>query len=264
MKYIIYFALLTILFSCNTQKVSTEQTNKINFESVNEKRVFDNINSSLEFKNLKIKANANIKVGETSYPSVSLVLYLDRYKEIWGNASLILPLARVSITPEAFKLYEKIGKSYIDTDFKYINSLLNVDFLDYSSIENLLTGKMFLTITPKDYKFSIEKNQFILQSIKDIRVGEGKNIRNYKVKISLDSNYNLKEVKMEDKKYNSLIEVSYGEYLLFENLKFPKNIKIILKDQKEASITLEYNKFESVKMETPFDIPKGYTQRKIN
>ena len=46
--------------------------------------------------------------------------------------------ARANITPAGIKAYEKINKTYIDSNFDYINNLLKVNFIDYSALQNLL------------------------------------------------------------------------------------------------------------------------------
>ena len=52
--------------------------------------------------------------------------------------------ARANITPAGIKAYEKINKTYIDSNFDYINNLLKVNFIDYSALQNLLLGKTFI------------------------------------------------------------------------------------------------------------------------
>ena len=61
--------------------------------------------------------------------------------------------ARANITPAGIKAYEKINKTYIDSNFDYINNLLKVNFIDYSALQNLLLGKTFIPVNEKDYTF---------------------------------------------------------------------------------------------------------------
>ncbi|MGM5631409.1 DUF4292 domain-containing protein [Apibacter raozihei] len=263
MNKIIYILLAISLVSCRTTHGVTVKNKDIKYENADEEKLFTAIHKTNTFSSLKIKATADIEAG-SNYPSVALTLYLDQGKQIWANASLLLPLARASIMPSGFKMYEKIGKTYIDSDFDYVNNLLKVDFIDYQSMENLLVGKLFFPVAPQDYTLKIQDNKYVLTSDRTIPIGSGKNTRNFASIIAFDSNFNLLQVVLEDKLNNTYLQVDYDNYVDFENKILPKNIKIFIKEKKEAKISLDYNKFETVKMQTPFDIPKGYTQRKIN
>lgn len=250
------------LVSCRTQKDTIVKGKDIKYTNLDEEKLFKNIAVPLDFSTLKIKASADIESGNT-YPEVNLTLYFNKNQQIWANATLLLPLARASIKPSGFKMYERINKTYIDSDFNYVNNLLKVNFIDYKNIENLLLGKLFFPVNAKDYNFSIKNNNYILNSSSVIKVGQGKDARNFTIQIMYDSNFNLKEVILEDKNLQTLLKVNYGDYVNFENKILPKNIKIFIKEKKETKISLDYNKFESVQMETPFEIPKGYVQRSI-
>lgn len=264
MKKLVFILVITLaLVSCHTQKNAVIKGKDIKFENLDEEKLFKNIVAPLNFTNLKIKASADIESGN-SYPAINLTLYFEKNEQIWANASLLLPLARASIKPSGFKMYERINKTYIDSDFDYVKNLLKINFIDYQNIENLLLGKLFFPVNKGDYDFSINNNNYILTSSKPIKIGKDGEARSFAIQITYDSNFNLKEVILEDKNSQSLLKLNYGDYVNFENTILPKNIKIFIKDKKETKISLDYNKFESIKMDTPFEIPKGYVQRKIN
>jgi hypothetical protein len=264
MKKLLILVLASILiFSCKTRNGISIHEKEIKFENANAQNLFKAIAQPVEFSTLKIKANADIESGN-SYPSVALTLYIDRGNQIWANASLILPLARACIYPGGFKMYERLGKTYIDSNFDYLNNLLQVDFLTYKNLEDLLIGKIFFPLDAKDFNFSIENNYYILTSKRSIKVGSGKETRNFSRKLIFDSNYNLRQINMEDPSKNTYLQIDYDDYINIEYKILPKNIKIFIKGEKEIKITLNYNKFEFVNMETPFEIPKEYSQRKIN
>jgi predicted small secreted protein len=251
------------LISCNTQKGVSVKGKQIKYESLDEEKLFQAIQKPVDFTTLKIKASADIEAG-TSYPSVNMTLYLDKGKQIWANANLILPLARAVVLPEGFKMYERIGKTYVDSNFDYVNNLLKVDFINYQSMENLMIGKLFFPVSPEDFTLSIQENNYILTFTDLMKVGSGKESRNFSRKIMFDSNFNLKQIILEDKSKDTYLQIDYDNYVDVESKILPKNIKIFIKEKKETRISLDYNKFEFVKMDTPFEIPKGYAPRKIN
>ncbi len=263
MKRLFYTLLSGVtLVSCHTEK-GIVKGKEIKYESQSEEKLFQTIQAPVDFTTLKIKATADIE-ADTNYPSVGLTLYINRGNQIWANATLILPIARANILPSGFKMYEKIGKTYVDSDFNYVNNLLKVNFIDYSSIENLLTGKLFFPVKPGDFSFSVKNDQYLLTSINPMKIGSGKDSRNFSRSLAFDSNFNLIQIILEDKSKNTYLQVDYDNYINVENKILPKTIKIFIKEKKETKILLNYNKFEFVKMDTPFEFPKGYTQRKIN
>lgn len=262
-KLLILILVAVFMFSCKTQKAVSINHKEIKHENASAASLYKSIVEPINFSTLKIKATADIESG-SSYPSVALTLYIDQGNQIWANANLILPLARASIYPGGFKMYERLGKTYVDSNFDYLNSLLKVDFLTYKNIEDLLVGKLFFPVNDQDFNFSIENNYYILTSKKLIKVGSGKETRNFSRRLIFDSNYNLRQISMEDKSKDTYLQIDYADYVNIENIILPKNIKIFIKGEKEIKITLNYNKFEFVNMETPFEIPKGYSQRKIN
>lgn len=262
-KLLILFLASALIFSCKTQKGISINEKEIKYENASVENLVKTIAQPVDFTTLKIKANADIESGN-SYPSVALTLYIDKGNQIWANASLILPLARASIYPGGFKMYERLGKTYVDSNFDYLNNLLKVDFLTYKNIEDLLIGKLFFPLNINDFNFSIENNYYILTSKKTMKVGSGKDARNFSSRLTFDSNFNLRQIRMDDPSKNTYLQIDYDDYINIENKILPRNIKIFIKGEKEIKITLNYNKFEFVNMETPFEIPKGYSQRKIN
>lgn len=265
-KKLIYIVLLIGLVSCKTQKNIVKTPQKPVVESAAEiakKNLFSKIEkATLNFETLKIKATADIET-DTSYPSVSTTLYFDKGKQIWANASMILNIARASIKPEGFKMYEKINKTYIDSDFNFVNNLLKVDFINFNSVEDLLLGRIFFPIKNSDFDFSSQGNAYVLQSKKAVKIGEGHNSGLFSQQITFDFNFNLKQVVLEEVNRKSKLQIDYGDYAAVGNTNLPKSIKIFIKDTKESKISLEYNKFELSKMDTPFEIPSGYKKRII-
>ncbi|MDR3273583.1 MAG: DUF4292 domain-containing protein [Flavobacteriaceae bacterium] len=264
MKKILFTCIgFSILMSCGTQKTTVSPPNKNTTTGASERNLFEYINTPLNFSRLKIKATAEIQTNKNS-PSVALTLYINHGKQIWSNASMaFITVARANITPSSFKMYEKLGKTYIDSDYQFLNNLLKIDFLDYDSAEALLTGRIFFPLTHDDFNFSDENNTFILTSKKAMKIGAEKDSGAFDRTAVYDGNFNLKQVVLEDKIKNVFLQIDYENYVVFEGINLPKSIKIFIKQKKESKISLEYNKFEVGEMETPFDIPKGYTQKEI-
>jgi len=70
-------------------------------------------------------------------------------------------------------------------------------------------------------------------------------------------------VVLTDVKSSDRLEVSYSNWVNFENMRLPKNVKINIKGQKTSQIALENTKFEGSKMATPYSVPANYTKTEI-
>jgi hypothetical protein len=49
----------------------------------------------------------------------------------------------------------------------------------------------------------------------------------------------------------------------FNNVKLPKNVKIIIKGSKNSQILIENTKFDFSRMETPYSVPSSYKKIEI-
>ena len=74
---------------------------------------------------------------------IIIQLRMENKKKVWMSATMIIPIAKLMITPEEISFYEKFQKNYFQGNFDLINKPLNTSF-NYSDIENILLGKPFL------------------------------------------------------------------------------------------------------------------------
>ena len=240
-----------------------EEPKTIAVDSLKE-TVFANIYPDYNFENLKIKGNVDANLSENNSPTINATIYIEKDNKIWVNGSiLLLNVVRGLITPNAVKGYEKVNKTYIDNDFSALNTILGIDFLDYKNTENLLLGRLFVPVEKVNYKVEIINKNYVLTSVKDIIINQGKVKGSYKNIIELDENFLPNKVTLIDTKHNKAWEISYDDKVKFQNIIFPKKVKILIKDTKNKEIHLEYNTFEFTKMETPFSIPSNYTKRNL-
>lgn len=88
----------------------------------------------------QIKIDSKVKVETGSFvPTLDATIYIENDKKVWMNLrALFINAARGIATPEGIKGQDKINKTYIDSDFDYLNNLLNVNFIDYKSLEKIL------------------------------------------------------------------------------------------------------------------------------
>ncbi|OBW41575.1 hypothetical protein AB670_02060 [Chryseobacterium sp. MOF25P] len=219
---------------------------------------YQNILIHPKFEHVKI--NSKITASDLRVSPLDATIYIESDKKIWSNISfLIIPAARAIITPEGIKAMDKYNKNYIDSDFDYLNNLLNVNFINYTTLEKLLMGRTFMQITNSNSKIVKNSQGYQLTSITNQKIVSNEITREYKVEMQYTEDFNLNWVKLQDVKSNDAIEIVYENWETFPNeVKLPKNVKIIIKGSKTSQILMENTKFDFSRMETPYSVPANY------
>ena len=260
----LFFIILSamVLVSCKTKSVVNQPISATEPIASNT-AFFDSISKPHTFDNLKISSKLNAETGRF-IPTIDGTFYIENNKKIWANFSfLFMSQARALATPSGIKAYEKINKSYIDSDFSYLNNLLKVNFLDYNALQKLLLGKTFIPVNEKDFELTQNAQGFSLTSVKNQIIEVNGKKSEYKIGLDYSSEFNLNKVVLEDLVSKNILEIYYNGFEFIGSQKLPKNVKIIIKGKKTDQILIENTKFEFLKMETPFSIPTNYTKTEI-
>lgn len=207
-----------------------------------------------------VKINSKITADALKVSPLDATIYIENDKKIWSNITfLIIPAARALITPEGIKAIDRYNKNYIDSDFDYLNNLLNVNFIDYKTLEKLLMGRTFMHITNSNSNITKNSDGYYLTSINNQKIVTNDVEREYKMEMQYTNDFNLNWIKLKDVKSNDAIEIVYENWETFPNsVKLPKNVKIIIKGSKSSQILLENTKFDFSRMETPYSVPANY------
>lgn len=264
---------LTIL-SCKSKKAlqqTSSENDSIqveNSENNNNSKDAKNIQDRLTFyekilihpKFEHVKINSKITASDLRVSPLDATIYIENDKKIWSNITFLLfPAARAIITPEGIKAIDRYNKNYIDSDFDYLNNILNVNFIDYKTLEKLLMGRTFMHITNSNSNIVKNSEGYQLTSITNQKIVTDDVVREYKVEMQYTQDFNLNWVKLQDVKSNDAIEIVYDNWETFPNeVKLPKNVKIIIKGSKSSQILLENTKFDFSRMETPYSVPANY------
>ena len=57
----------------------------------------------------------------------------------WMSANMIVPIAKLLVTPERVSFYEKFQKTFFEGDVSFINQQYNTSF-EFKDLQNLLMG----------------------------------------------------------------------------------------------------------------------------
>ncbi|MEF9479650.1 DUF4292 domain-containing protein [Chryseobacterium sp. RRHN12] len=280
-NWIPFLLLLLALSSCKTRTAAQNDTDRtrdsINAakdkDSGNPKDANEPVRDKLTFyehvlippKFEQIKIDSKVKVETGSYvPTLDATVYIEKDKKVWMNLrALFINAARGIATPEGIKGQDKINKTYIDSDFDYLNNLLNVNFIDYKSLEKILLGRTFVKINDRQFDLTQNAQGFKMVSNTNQKIVTDEKNREYKVALQYDTNYDLLSVNLKDILSSDELEISYSDWNEYEGIRLPKNVKIIIKGSKSSQILLENTKFDFSRMETPYSVPSSYKKIEI-
>lgn len=255
----IVITLTLLMASCKTASIASTEAEDMKSASV--------INKALaqepSFMHLTINSKINADIDDVS-TSLNGKIYINNGKKIWVNVSKFgINGARAQITPDGFKAYEKLEKTYIDGNFSYFNRLLKVDFIDYEKLQNLLLGRIFVEINAIDFDSEIIDNQYVLSYKANAQLQQNPKKGKYIQTYTIGSDFFLREAFIKDPDSQMELRVSYENWVKSGSQMFPKNVKIIVKDKKTQKVELEYNNFTFEQIDTPFEIPSGYKPNDI-
>lgn len=278
-KWISLLLVTMVILSCRTKKNAMQnasENDSIKVENSDDNNPVDggkNIQDRLTFyENIyihpkfdQIKINSKITADNIRVSPLDATIYIESDKKIWSNINfLFFNAARALITPEGLKAVDKYNKNFIDSDFEYLNNLLNINFIDYKTLEKILLGRTFLVVSNRNSDIKKNEDGYQLSSIANQKIVTNGVEREYKLNMRYSNDYDLIYVKLQDVKSDDAVEIVYDQWESFDNnLRLPQSVKIIIKGSKTSQILLENTKFGFTKMETPYSVPANYKKIEI-
>ena len=262
-KYILIILSALAVTSCKVQNKQTTTPVSTTKPISNNSSFFSAIDRKTSFEAVKINSKIDAKTG-SFIPTLDAVIYIENGQKVWMNlTAVILQAARGVATQEGIKGYYKLDKTYIDSDFGYLNKLLNVNFIDYNALQNLLLGKTFIPVSENDYNLTQNISGYTLTSKQTQKITENGKTSEYKIALDYDADFNLSHVLLTNLANNDQLEITYSNREILSNDSFPKSVKIIIKANKTDEILIENTKFDFSRMETPYSVPANYKKTEI-
>lgn len=216
-----------------------------------------------KFDQIKIDSKVRVETG-SFVPTLDATIYIENDKKVWMNLrALFINVARGIATPDGIKGQDKTSKTYIDSDFEYLNNLLNVNFIDYKSLEKILLGRTFVKISDSQFTLTQNAQGYKMVSNVNQKIVTDEKTREYKIALQYDTNYDLLSVNLKDVLSPDELEISYSDWNEYNGIRLPQNVKIIIKGSKSSQILLENTKFDFSRMETPYSVPSSYKKIEI-
>ncbi|MDC0478919.1 DUF4292 domain-containing protein, partial [Flavobacteriaceae bacterium] len=94
--------------------------------------------NQLEYKKFRSRVKTTFDNGKRKQ-QIIINLRLEKSKSIWMSANMIVPIAKLLVTPEKVSFYEKFQKTFFEGDVSFINQQFDTRF-EFNDLQNLLMG----------------------------------------------------------------------------------------------------------------------------
>jgi len=203
--------------------------------------------------NVRSRIKATYNNGEREQQLV-IQLRMEEKKRVWLSATMLIPIAKLMITPQEVSFYEKFQKTFFQGNFDFINASFNTDF-DYSDIENLFLGKPFIDPSIGKWKQISNPEYYIL-------IPQGKRPGLTPTLFFDPTTFLLKEQRFILPKQSYNLTLKYLRHIKVEGVWLPSLIQLTLFDGKVSQqLELEFSRIDFTEGLTfPFEIPQGYSK----
>jgi len=250
-KHIYSFPLLLLLFltSCSSVRVLPNKAPVTDISTKELVKTLERKKSNLKTYRARIKATY---FDQKSKQQVNINLRLEKDKALWMSANMLIPIAKVFITPTTVAFYEKFQKTAYEGDLRLINEQLGTSFT-FTDLQNLFLGHPVSDL--KKTKFErIKHPQYYVLSPKD-------KAQVFRPTYFFDpSTFLLKEQRFLIGNGGQSLSVRYTKRQQVLGKQVPKEMVLsAYTGERYINLTLEFQRVDFPKTLTfPFKIPSGY------
>lgn len=248
-QQLLWIALVLIITSCKSTKVVTGGAvdEKLSAKGV----IKAHYQNETNFKTL----NGRVRIGYTDgddSQNVTVSIRMQKDKAIWISAPL--GIVKAYITPERVSFYNKLENEYFDGDFNYLSNLLGTE-VDFSILQNLLTGQAIVDLREKKFMIDIAEGAYrLVPKLQGVL---------YKTLFRVEpNNFKMDVQQLSQPLEKRLLEISYENYQNIDKEVFPNEIKIkVISGNNQNDIELEFRNIEfNGPVNFPYKIPKGFKE----
>lgn len=249
LRFLCFFFVLALTVGCKSVRVLP---NKAPVKRVDLKVLSNEI----------IKAQENIKTfrariraqydDQKRKQQVNINFRLEKDKSVWMSANMLIPIAKLLITPEEVQFYEKFQKTYYQGNLNFINQQLGTQF-DFQDVQNIFIGNPITDLSDTKIERISHPKYYVLTP-------KAKKQRFRPTYFFDPGNFRLKEQRFLIAGTTQSISIKYTSYQQLEGKLVPKQIDISTFDgQQFLTVSLEFLRVDfPKKLSMPFSIPPGY------
>lgn len=207
--------------------------------------------NKINFKKFRSRVKTTYDDGKRSQ-QIIINLRMEKSKSIWMSASMLVPIAKILITPRKLSFYEKFQKTFFEGDVSFINKQFNTNF-DFTDLQNLLIGLPLEDVSKGRWETISHPKYYILTP--------RSNRNQLRPTFFFDpNNFLLKEQRFLIPGTPQSLTIKYTDYQRLEGEFLPREIQIsVFNGVALKRITLEYTRADFPdRLSLPFDIPRGY------
>jgi len=207
--------------------------------------------NQLDYKKFRSRVKTTYDNGKRKQ-QIIINLRLEKSKSIWMSATMIVPIAKLLVTPDRVSFYEKFEKTFFEGDVSFINQQFETSF-EFKDLQNLLMGLPLINITRGRLESISHPKYYILTPKSD-------KLRFRPTFFFDPKNFLLLEQRFMVPGTQRSLTIKYLNHQKLEGEFVPGEVQISLFDGLALTrIKLEYTRADfPEQLSIPFDIPAGY------
>lgn len=248
----IFLLCLTVLFfSCKAKKEAAPVVKTVTSEVSSKAESINAINeNAFEFKTLSAKAKIDFNLNNSSN-GANLNLRIRKDEVIWMSITAIagIEVARVMITPDSIKVYNRLQGEYLARPFNFISQYSNRR-VDFQTLQNLLIGNTIKGSVSPASEIDLSGSQMVVKSSEE-DIG---------YELLFNENFKLIENRMQDANGKQLI-ANYSEFQAINGRNLPYSVSLLSKaGNRNVRINVKYSSVSANEpVDFPFSVPKRFT-----
>lgn len=249
-KLSVLLLILGLSVGCRSTKTLTS-TAVIDKNMTAKQIIRENGKQNVRFKTLQAKVRVDYSEGDKSN-GATVNLRMEKDKAIWMSAPL--GMARVMITQDSVRFYEKLNNQYFDGDFSLLTKILGTE-IDFEKIQNIFLGEPLFDLKADTYVTSPNDESYVLHP-KDQRAL-------FELFFLINPGFfKLDSQQLYQPLEKRMLQIDYNKYQEVSKQIFPENIRIIAVEKNdEIIIDLDFKSIQlNGEVRFPFNIPSGFTK----
>ncbi len=267
-SFFILFLVVLGLQSCKQQQKIVIKKTKCILDFKSAKTLTANLKAK-EFCFDRLNAKLSVEsVIDSSYSSFAITLRMKKDSVIWMSISKLgIEGARVLITKDSVKFFNRISNNYFKGDFTYTSKIFNTP-LDFEMLQSLLVGNSVAFYNEDEkIKPGVDNCQYTLGTIRKYKLRrvmeKGKELKEPAQSIYLiPETFKISRILFYDFNPDRSFDASFSEYTTIDSTQlFPLKMNYNIKAQKNIKIDIHYTKPRlNEEQSFPFKIPDNYEQ----
>jgi|GEM_PF-528780 len=247
---LVLLVVLLTVFACKTKKKAIEKPVEKTY-SLNNKVLLDGILANqLVFNTFNAKAKSAVSINKDSYDA-TLSIRIRNNEAIWISITTLFGIeaARVLITPDRFKMMNRLNGTYIDEPFQVIHRFATSE-ISFDNLQAILVGNMLSQALTETV--SAEKNS----------AGYALNGKYNALTFSLQTNevFKITTCELQSEGSAQSVHTQYTDFETINRQPMARTIGLTAHSKALAlNLQLKYNRISlNEALEMPFTIPSKY------